>query len=527
MLLAPKTQKQVKRFLGLAFYYRKFIKNYSVIADPINKLLKKNEKFLWSPECEKSFKTLINKLINPPILTFPDFKKEFFLTTDASASGLGAILSQFDENDDEKVIGYASRTTNSAEANYSATELECLGVVWGIETFRHYLYGQKFTILCDHNPLVYLDNTKNKHSKVVRWRLGLAEYQYTIKYKPGRKNTNADALSRVATNQISNSSETDYCKEEFSKAQDDDSEISLIKANLESDWSFSQIVGLLYKTKPHGKVIVVPQSIREKVLKIYQNDVGGGHLGFKKTWPKIRDRFFWKSMHKDTYNWIKSCSACACRKIPEKTRADLKPINTASLPFEMVDILGPLKETTNGNKYVLVFTDYLTRWPEAFPIKNREAKTIAKIFVNEIVARHSAPKTLLSDQAKEFMSSLVSNICEYLGTTKTNSTAYHPQTNGLTERFNATLCQILSFYVNENQTNWDEMLPIALMAYRTSVQETTSSTPFDLFYNRQARLPNDLENLQIKDTFTFDSTTSKESGRMQKKNIKAVNEIRR
>ena len=129
-------------------------------------------------------------LINPPILAFPDLNREFCLTTDASCSGLGAVLSQVMDDGEEKVIAYASRTLSDAEKNYSATELECLAVVWATDNFRHYLYGRKFTVWSDHNPLVYLNNAKNKHSKVTRWRLDLAEYNYEIKYKKGIKNTN-------------------------------------------------------------------------------------------------------------------------------------------------------------------------------------------------------------------------------------------------------------------------------------------------------------------------------------------------
>ena len=131
-----------------------------------------------------------------------------------------------------------------------------------------------------------------------------------------------------------------------------------------------------------------------------------------------------------------------------------------------VDIVGPLPETPNGNKYAVVFTEYTTRWPEAFAIKKIDAKTIAKILVNEIIARHSAPKILLSDQGKQFLSNLVKETCEYLIIKKINTTAYHAQTNGLTEKFNGTLCQILAIYGKENQTNWDEFYLPTELAYR-------------------------------------------------------------
>ena len=194
----PKNPKQVKRFLGMASYYRKFIPNYSRITEPINKLLKKNQRFVWCEKCSESFNEIINNklLINPPILVFPDFSLEFILTTDASGTGLGAVLSQIDRNGVQHANGYASRLLNTAEKNYSATELECLAVVWGIEYFRPYLYGRHFVINCDHNPLVYIENMKNKSSRVTRWRLGLAEYDKEIRYIKGESNTNADALSR-------------------------------------------------------------------------------------------------------------------------------------------------------------------------------------------------------------------------------------------------------------------------------------------------------------------------------------------
>ena len=178
----PHNQKTVKRFLGLASYYRKFIRNYSSIVEPINRLLKKNTKFVWSNECQEAFNILINKLINPPILVYPDYNKEFYLTVDASCSGVGGV-SQIDEKGDEKAIGYASRGLSDAEKNYSATEFEACAVVWDIDFFRHYLYGHKFVIWSDHNPLQYMDNTKNKTTKVNRWRLELSEYKFEIKYK--------------------------------------------------------------------------------------------------------------------------------------------------------------------------------------------------------------------------------------------------------------------------------------------------------------------------------------------------------
>ena len=518
----PKNPKQVKRFLGMASYYRKFIKNYSSKSEPINKLLKKDTKFEWTENCERNFKDIINALINLPILIYPDFSKPFILETDASTVGLGAVLAQEDKYGINRAVAYASRLLNKAELNYSATELECLAIVWATEQFKPYLYGRKFQIQCDHNPLVFIDNMKNKTSRVSRWRYNLAEYDYEIVYKKGSMNAKADALSRTGEENVSSKFKLDksirkdistvfenellnLSKEMIIKEQNSDEWIQ--QAKLESRRGYFIENNILYKKENSRNKLVIPKSLKNEVLKLCHDDMSGGHLGFKRTWPKVRDRFYWSSMYKDTFEWTKACVKCAKRKRPEPSKLGLMPINEAKLPFEMVgvDILGPLTETKQGNRYVLVFTDYLTRWAEAFAIKNIDAKTVSKVFVNEIVCRHSAPKVLLSDQGKQFTSNLLKEICSYLKTRKINTTAYHPECNGLTERFNATLCQILSMYCNENQTDWDEFLPTALFAYRTSIQETIQMSPFDALNAREARLPSNLENFRSdSDTYLRD-----------------------
>ena len=315
------------------------------------------------------------------------------------------------------------------------------------------------------------------------------------------------------------------------KAQDNDPDIKSIKASIISKGSNGIYVlerNILFKKKSKLKLLVIPKNLISTVCTLCHDDMSGGHFGFKKVWPKIKNRYFWKSMYYDVKAWVKSCKSCAKRKTPKIiTKIGMNPIGVAKLPFEMigVDILGPLPETTSGYKYILVFTDYLTRWPEAFPIKRIDAKTIAKVFVDEIVCRHSAPAILLSDQGAQFMSGLVKNICEYLMTKKINTTAYHPQTNGLTERFNATLCQTLAIYGKENQTDWDTYIPTALFAYRSSVQETTGQSPFELLYGRDARLPSNLESVK-----TISDDTTREFKKKWEKaysRIEAINKKRK
>lgn len=191
----PKNPKYIKSFLGLVGYYRKFIPNCSSLSKPLTILLKKNQKFKWGEKCNASFEELKNFLTREPILQYPDFTRELLLTTDASNEAIGSILSQAPLGKDLPICFY-SRTLNKAEYNYSTTKKELLAIVDSVKHFRPYLFGQRFTIITDHKPLTWLMNCKDPSSRLMRWRLKLMEYDYQIRYKPGKVNTNADALSR-------------------------------------------------------------------------------------------------------------------------------------------------------------------------------------------------------------------------------------------------------------------------------------------------------------------------------------------
>ena len=214
----PKGRKNVKQFLGLAGYYRRFITNFATIVKPLTLLLKKDVPFAWTETAERAFDTLKNVLCTQPLLQYPDFLKPFIITTDASDFAVGAILSQGEIGKDLP-IAYASRTMSKAEINYTTTEKELLAIIFAVKHFRPYIYGQEFTLVTDHKALVWLDQLKDPTmgSRLARWKIKLQEYKYKIIYKPGRVNANADALSRkpVVT-------ET----EKENKTDNEDSEIS-------------------------------------------------------------------------------------------------------------------------------------------------------------------------------------------------------------------------------------------------------------------------------------------------------------
>ena len=191
----PKTPKNIKQFLGLIGYYRRFIPEFSRKSKPLTNLLKKTTKFIWDKEEEEAFQILKKALISKPILQYPDFSQPFKVTTDASGYAIGGVLSQ-EFTGDDLPIAYASRLLNTAEQNYSTIEKECLAIIYCVTHFRPYLYGRKFKIETDHKPLVWMNSIKDPNSRIWKWKLKLSDYEFEINYKKGKSNLNADALSR-------------------------------------------------------------------------------------------------------------------------------------------------------------------------------------------------------------------------------------------------------------------------------------------------------------------------------------------
>jgi hypothetical protein len=194
----PKTKTDIKSFLGLAGYYRKFTPQFSKIGKPLNNLQKKDQVWKWEIEQVQSFQQLKEALTKEPVLQYSEFTKPFIITTDASGFAVGATFSQGKVGQDQ-AIAYASRILNSAERNYSTIEKELTAMVWACKNFRPYVLGRNFTIVTDHKPLTWMFNAKDPSSRLLRGRLLLEEYDYNIEYKAGKRNVNADALSRNPT----------------------------------------------------------------------------------------------------------------------------------------------------------------------------------------------------------------------------------------------------------------------------------------------------------------------------------------
>lgn len=528
---APKCVKDVRSFLGLCNYYRRFVEGFAKIASPLNHLTRKDVPFVWSAECQAAFDHLKTRLCSPPILAYPIFDQPFHLYTDASQFALGYILGQ-NIDGKEHVIAYGGRELSHAEKSYSTTEREALAVVDGIKRYQPYIFGQKFYVHTDHGSLSWLMNVKDPTGRLARWALQLQQHDFTIIHRPGPTNSNADALSRrlydipsgaessVPPLSLPIASILPPCPppQSLHSLQRKDKDLSVIISYLESsqlplndvqaralllmiDSFYLDHRGILcHLWTPGGRrvksicsQVVIPASLRHDILVACHDDPTAGHLSTVKTYEKVRERYYWQGMFKDIEHWCRSCVDCAMKKIPRgQGKAPLLPIPVDGA-FDRVamDIMGPFPTTTSGNRYIIVFSDYYSRWPEAFALPSTEASRIAQLIVDEILSRHGAPRTLLSDRGPNLLASIVREICKLMNTRRSHTTAYHPQTDGLVERFNGTLAEGLSMYVSSHQKDWDQHLPMILFAYRVSPHASTHESPFYLLYGREPRLPID------------------------------------
>lgn len=531
----PQNQTEVRSFVGLASYYLRFIQGFAEMAHPLHQLTEKGRKFSWNPECDQAFLKLKECLVSAPVLVYPDPEKRFVLDTDASDLGIGAVLSQEMEGG-ERVVAYASRALTKAEREYATTRKELLSMVTFMRYFRHYLLGREFVLRTDHNSLRWLHNFQGVEGQLARWMEQLANFQYIIVHRAGKLHANADAMSRVPafggcevepqvcalltiTPGLVNVWGDSF---ELGEAQQGDEVIKLIirlkqrgldgrVAATEHEgvrrylpvWDELEVrEGILVRNvvRPHGDEgcqptqLVVPAGVVPCVLYWLHNTKTGGHLGVQKVHAKVRDRFFWPGWQGDVRRWCRECMECASRKeVGAAPRAPM--VSTVSArPYERValDVLGPLPETGKGNKYILVGADYFSKWTEAKSLPNQEAITVARVLVEEWVCRYGTPRTLHSDQGRNFESRAFQELCRLLDIHKTRTSPYSPQSDGLVERFNRTLLAMLSLFVNQNQSNWDTLLPYVMMAYRSSVHASTGYTLYKVLFAREMVLPIDI-----------------------------------
>ena len=530
----PTSVEKVRSFLGLTGYYRKFIKGYADIAQPLSSLLKKKAEFSWGPSQTKAFNTLKEKLTSSPVLILPDYTQEFILCTDASDVGLGGILMQ-ERDGKPKPIAYASRLCTTAERNYSITERETLAVIYSLERFRDIILGYPIRVWTDHTAIQNLFKHKNLRGRLARWFVTLQNYEVKFEYIPGKKNTAADALSRnVASQEKVNSivcsiQELTTLDSElvYSEQRKDDiwkQVIEHLESNTSSDTlklpkkykltEFQLHNGLLYrnaeiicKDVSRGKVkqLVIPRELVPVVLNFIHDCATSSHPGKEKAYRQAQLKYYWSGMRKQIYNHMDNCNVCAEVKGHTRTPAPMLSYPVPEKPWERIhlDTLElPLSE--NGFKYLLVIIDYFSRFCILQPIQNKRAETIATTLFEKVICPFTTPKTIITDNGPEFNNTILAEICRLFNIKKVNIHAYKPESNGVVERLNRKVITCLRTLINPHSISWDTWIPHVTCALNTQINSATGDTPHYILFGEDKILPYSLLESEPRQVYNYD-----------------------
>ena len=440
----PDCLKSVRQFLGFVGYYRRFIPKFADIATPLAYLTGKDVPFVWDTSCSAAFRELRASLIDAPILAFPTETGQYILDTDDSNFGLGGVLSQI-QNDQERVVAYCSRALRPSQRRYCTTKREMLAVVAMCIQFRSYLRGARFTLRTDHRSLVWLHRFKDMEGMLSRWLHSLQQFQFSIIHRPGKDHGNADGLSRAPS--------------PFRQCTRPDCPPATLMHH-DSDQPFDSV-----STGSLEDADLVPVQSGEDWIARLDDDLsrpvetsGDSFRISTRTLARLADRFYWTGMADDVKDWLSQCVACIKRKSPVGRHHPLGNIPTGHrwdrIAMDILDVCNP---TPEGFRYILVIADYFSKWTEAFPMKNKCADTVADILVENIILRFGMPLIIHSDQGREFENGLMKSLCALLGGTKTRTAPYHPESDGMIERFNRTCLMMLSMFVNDRRDNWHEL----------------------------------------------------------------------
>ncbi|KAI3754798.1 hypothetical protein L1987_54589 [Smallanthus sonchifolius] len=490
----PKTPTEIHSFLGLAGYYRRFIQNFSKIASPLTKLTRKEVKYEWGSTQDEVFKELKEKLTQAPVLALPEGSEDLVVYSDASGQGLGCVLMQHG-----RVIAYASRQLKVHEANYPTHDLELAAIVFALKSWRHYLYVVKFTIYFDHKILKYFFEQKELNMRQRRWLELLKDYDCEIMYHPGKANVVADALSRkdvhtpirVKACQLVVTSDV---MREIEKAQDEE----LKEENIMKERMVGQRDKLEYNTlgvrTSFGRVwIPMGGELRTKILDEAHKSRYSIHPSTNKMYQDLRKEYWWPGMKHEVAKYVSKCLTCSQVKAEhQKPYGNIQPLDIPEWKWEHIitDFITKLPRTAKGHDTIWVIVDRLTKSAHFLPIRETfSSERLAEVFINEIIARHGKPLTIVSDRDTRFTSRFWKRFHEAMGTRLNISTAYHQQTDGQSERTIQTLENMLRACIIDFGGSWDSHMSLAEFSYNNSYHTTIGMPPYEMLYGRRCRTP--------------------------------------
>lgn len=529
----PKTVKQIRQFLGLTSYYRKFCRDYAKIAAPLMELTKKDKVFTWSDVEQKAFERLKENLIDTPTLRHFDEELPIILEVDASGIGIGCILSQ-KEGKTVRPVAYGSRKLSETEQRYPNIEREFLACVYAVNLWRHYLYMKEFEVRTDCHSLIYYKNMKDPSSRLIRFALKLQEYSgMKIVYQPGKKHMAPDALSRAPVDPPEKGKYDEAIPVlsvqdlNLPQLQREDEELSTIFKSLEHPHSVStQQVRqarryvikneVLYK-RGNGDtpdLVMVPKTLINKLIEEHHSNIlGGGHLGVRKVAEALSNKYYWRNLEKSVKDFVQCCQHCQYRKGPNLKQKPglLMPVKVTENIFDKwaIDVCGPFVKSNQGNIYIIAASEYLSGFLVTKPVKTTTSEDICE-FMMEIITKYGVPRELISDNGRNFTSNLFTTFLKQMGCTKINTTPYHPQANGMIESNFKSLGNMLALYVTANQKDWDEILPSLTFTLNGSPKETRGGrSPFYILYGVDPNLPIDVSLLPANDGEDLDTRVAK------------------
>ena len=539
----PKTAKEVKQFLGLIGYYRKFIPRFSDLSRPLTRLTRHDAKFEWNLQCQKSFDHLRELLMQYPILRYPDPKRGYTVFTDASGIGWSGVLTQ--EYPDEKgrikahPICYVSGQFRGSQLNWAALTKEAYAIYMSIRRLVFYLSDADVTIKCDHLPLKKFLMKQTLNSKVNNWAVELEQFNLKLDWIMGSKNTLADTLSRLLEVCPEARLEPEppgqefgcYCFEEMTPVQVDYiEEIETIKIeeseNLKEiqlplkDWQMKllqkhdstcrEVAKKLQQDKHMNKLfllkngivyrlwcedrrtsdcVVVPEVLRDPLLMLAHDY--SGHNGFRRTYNAMKRQYYWPGMRKDILRHCKTCHQCVLQN-QGGGEVGFDHFNVPSLPMEFIcmDLVGPISpRTSKGNKYILTVIDMLTGYTIAVPIMDKRSETVCKAYRDSVYCIFGGSSRILTDNGTEFKSKEMKQICEELEIKQVFSPVYTPQSNGRLEGWHRFLKACIAKHIRGADVEWDDLIPLAVSAYNFFPCQSSKESPFVLMFGRDPITP--------------------------------------
>lgn len=485
----PENVKQLRRFLGMLNFYRRFVNNAATSMAPLHDMLKgvkkNNAPVTWNEAAENAFNNVKSDLSKAVLLAHPMPGAPLNVTVDASDTAAGAVLQQFVNNQWQPLSFYTKRFS-SAQSKYSAYDRELLAMYQAVKRFKHQLEGRNFFILTDHKPITFAFNQKlDKCSpRQFRYLDYIGQFTTDIRYIKGTDNHVADALSRIEAITQTPDYQTMEREQELDEELIEMLQTNSTNLNLKK-LQFANLNVNLYCDVTND--IIRPYVSKSLRKTVFNSLHGLSHPGIRATQKLVTSRFVWPSINKDVREWARHCIPCQKSKVTRHVSSPIKSFIVPNARFEHVhiDIVGPLP-MSEGFKYILTCIDRFSRWPEAIPLVEIDAENVAKSFISMWISRYGVPLRVTTDQGRQFESRLFKELSCAMGINHLRTTAYHPQANGIVERLHRQLKSAIKCHENND---WVNQLPIILLGIRCSFKEHLNATAAEIVFGTNLRLP--------------------------------------